>query len=191
MKHGMYNGSLDGKYFSGNVTFAGTRSDIWIGGHESFWEGMGLLSGYKGDTTNLHLLAGGRDYTFTPEIAGTTLVGADFNLKLSYQVVDRDGDGKKDALQLGVWFNNKLYNNQYIYITNYEHCLGGCMGIYTEGEDSYVTVASDLAIDNPALGSRRAPSPNTGDTEDVVLYISLVVLAMLVICVFAKRRYLE
>ena len=65
------------------------------------------------------------------------------------------------------------------------------MGIFTYLDESYVTVASDLIADNPALGSRRAPAPNTGDAADAVLYIGLAVLAIVAIVVIGKKQRLE
>ena len=191
MKVGYYMGGYDDKVFSGDVTFSEYRTDIWIGGQESAWQGMGILSGYEGDTTTLRLMVDGREYIFTPEIAGTTLVGKSVNLKLSYELVDNDNDGKKDVLKLGVWFNNKLYNNQYIYVTNYEQYMGPYIGLYTALADSRITVASDLTVDYVALGSRRAPSPNTGDEASVVLYLGLAILAAVIMVVLGKKQRLE
>ena len=191
MKVGYYMGGYDGKVFSGDVIFSEHRTDIWIGGVDDPWYGMGFLSGYEGDTTTLRFWADGREYILTPEIAGTTLVGKSVNLKLSYELVDSDNGGKKDVLKLGIWFNNKLYNNQYIYVTNYEQYMGPYMGLYTAWTDSAITVASDLSVDYVALGSRRAPSPNTGDVADVVFYIGLAVVSVAAILVLGKKQRLE
>ena len=191
MKVGYYIGDYDGKVFSGDVTFSENRTDIWIGGVDDAWYGMGFLSGYEGDTTTLRFWADGREWILTPEIAGTTLVGKSVNLKLSYELVDSDNDGKQDVLKLGIWFNNKLYNNQYIYITNYEQYLGPYMGLYTALPDSKITVASDLSVDYVALGSRRAASPNTGDGANVVLYLGLAMSAAVVMVVLGKKQHLK
>jgi len=191
MEVGYSMGGYDGRVFSGDVLFTKSRADIWIGGQDDPWYGIGILSGYTGDETTLCLKADGREYLMTPEVAGTELVGKTVNLKLSYQLVDTDNDGKKDVLKLGVWFNNKLYNNQYFYIKNHEKYMGPYIGLYTALEDSSITVVSDLAVDNPAMGSRRAPSPNTGDGSDAVLYIGLVVVAVVAIIVVSKKQHLE
>jgi hypothetical protein len=46
------------------------------------------------------------------------LTGAELDLQLSFQLVDNDGDRKKDDLKLGIWFNEVLYNNSYFYFNN-------------------------------------------------------------------------
>ena len=46
------------------------------------------------------------------------LIDKNFNLKLSYDHQDADGDGTEDSLKLGMWIDNKLYNDAYIMIDN-------------------------------------------------------------------------
>ena len=41
----------------------------------------------------------------SPAIAGTTLAGKWLDLMMSVQYVDSDGDGKKDDVKLGIWFD--------------------------------------------------------------------------------------
>lgn len=68
-------------------------------------------------------------------------IGTAFNLKLSYHVLDDNGDGEGDKLKLGVWINNKLYNNQYFEVEDYSKILDPWMGIYASAADP-VTVSS-------------------------------------------------
>ena len=190
-KVGFYNGKLDGKVFSGNVTFSKKRSDLWIGAVEDPWYGLGILSGYHKDKTLLTVMYAGKEYLLEPKVAGTTLVENKFNLKLSYQLVDTNNDGKKDTLQLGIWINDRLYNDEYMYIQDYENCIGPYMAIHTPYEGSYMTVESDVVVANPAKGSRSLSSPPTGDTAEWIVYISLAVMALIGIVWTVRKQRLE
>ena len=53
------------------------------------------------------------------DVAGVPLVGKEVDVKISIQYVDQDGDGSENDVKLGMWFNDKLYNNEYIYLKNY------------------------------------------------------------------------
>lgn len=190
-KIGYYNGSLEGKVFSGNVTFSEKRSDLWIGAQEDAWYGFGFLSGYTKDTSLLTMMYNGKTYTLDPKVAGTTLVGKEFNLKLSYQLVDNDGDGKNDTLKLGIWINDRLYNDEYLYIQDYKNCIGPYMAIHTPYEGSAMTISSDIIVASPARGSRSLSSPPTGDALNGVVYVFISMLAVAVIiliCVKSKRE---
>lgn len=188
-KVGYYNGTLAGKVFSGNVTFSQKRSDLWIGAQEDAWYGLGILSGYSKDKTVLTVLYNGREYTLDPKVAGATLVGKSFNLKLSYQLVDENGDGKEDTLKLGIWINDRLYNDEYMYIQDYENCIGPYMAIHTPYQGSAMTVESDVIVLNPAKGSRSLATPPTGDAMQSTVYVIVGTLALAVVLfVYAKRR---
>lgn len=122
-------------------------------------------------------------------MAGATLVGKSFNLKLSYQLVDENGDGKEDTLKLGIWINDRLYNDEYMYIQDYENCIGPYMAIHTPYQGSAMTVESDVAVLNPAKGSKSLATPPTGDTMQGIIYVFVAILALTVVLfVYVKQR---
>jgi hypothetical protein len=114
-------GSLDGIVVSGKVTFGtvGGAAQIMVA-PEGTWEGLWLCQRDHGRHDSLYLRvyqSGIKEIaTLTPEFAGMPLVGEELNLQMSFQLVDNDGDGNKDDLKLGIWFNEVLYNNEYFYI---------------------------------------------------------------------------
>lgn len=57
---------------------------------------------------------------FYSDVAGVPLVGQELDFKVSIQYVDNDGDGVENDVKLGMWFNDKLYDNKYIYLKDYE-----------------------------------------------------------------------
>ena len=97
-----------------------------------------------------------KEYVFLSTNAGTKLADNRFNLKLSTELVDSDRDGKKDDVKLGVWFNDVLYNNEYIYLIDYKEFLGGYMGLYSMNDNSFFTVKSvegvELGLDFTLFG---------------------------------------
>jgi hypothetical protein len=125
---GVYkNGSLDGTVFSGKVTFEAVGGNTWfmITKNGDWNGGLVLCQRDNDEHKNLYLrtfnkATGGTTAiaTLTPEIAGVQLTGAEFDLQLSFQMVDNDGDGAKDDLKLGIWFNGVLYDNEYFYFND-------------------------------------------------------------------------
>lgn len=138
---GNYGASLDGTIFSANLIFGTSNGNQFrFGGKDSFWEG--LIFTVSG--TNLTMWEGANEFNFTPEIAGTTLIGAEINLNISTQFVDFDTDGLTDDVKLGIWFNDVLYNQSYIYLIDYAVQMGSRLSIYvpTAGPESYLTINS-------------------------------------------------
>ena len=191
MQLGWYAGTLANKVFSGDVTFSSTLAGIWIGAQEDPWLGLSLISDYNNDKNTLTFGCGGKDYIIEPKVAGTTLIGKKFNLKISYQMVDNNGDGKEDTLKLGLWFNDRLYNDEYFYVTDYANYLSHYIGIYTPYEGSYLTIESDVVVPNPAKGSRSLSTPPTGDAAEWILYASLATVALVSIVAVLRKKRLE
>lgn len=187
MELGKYNSTLDGKVFSGYVTFGEKRNDIWIGGQKDVWKGIGLMAGvFK---KNIEFRYDGKTEYLKPSIAGTDLIGKEINLKISYQLVPKEGDETQKILQLGIWFNDKLYDNKYFYIENYERYLGGLLGIYTAKEGSSITIRSTegLAL-KYAPGSKIAEVPYVGDETNYMMYFVLMCVAIAGIAFSSSRR---
>ena len=49
----------------------------------------------------------------------TTFVGQEYELAISTEYVDNDGDGSEDDLKMGIWINECLYRSKYYYFTDY------------------------------------------------------------------------
>ncbi len=147
--------SLNGTLFNGYVTFAKKWGiQLRIGGKNTGWEGIILVSNGDGKL----LLVDDKNNTwcvYTPELAGTQLTEKQINLKMSIQYVDSDKDGKKDDVKLGVWFNDVLYKNSFIYMTDYAAGLGSMFGIYSPEKGVNMKVKSadvDNSIDFSIFG---------------------------------------
>ena len=131
--NGGYAFSLDKTYFSADVVFSSVSgADFRFGGATDPW--LGLRFDVVDDAIRLCDAAfseeeGDKIYYFESELAGVKLTDNKFNLKLSTEYVDSDGDGATDDVKFGVWFNNVLYNNEYIYFPNYALEMGGNLTI--------------------------------------------------------------
>ena len=136
--------SLDGVLFHGKVKFS-TEAPITISffGKDNAWKGLRLASVADGSLVLKNFLTGVDNGTnnFTPDTAGTQLTGVEIDLKMSVQYADQDGDGTKDDVQLGVWFNDKLYNDAYIYLDGAVANLGNYIGIFGDTSSTNATVA--------------------------------------------------
>lgn len=148
---GSYLGSLDGTIFSGNLTFSGNaQKDIRLGGVGGYWYGLRFYN--NGSNLCMQDVEGNTpEYVFLPDIAQTEFEDTKFNLKVSFQFVDSDLDGTKDDVKLGVWFNDILYNNRYIYLTGYAPSLGSKLGVYVSN------ASSSLAIESESLSDPEVP----------------------------------
>ncbi len=139
--------SLNGTLFSGYVKF-GSQNGVQLnyGGKNSAWEGIAIRS--MGDA--LWLVQGDNLLgTFMPDIAGVKLTDNMINLKLSIVFVDSDKDGKKDDVQLGVWFNDRMYKNEYYYLTDFASQMGSLLGIYSPTKGLNIEVKTE-EVDNSA-----------------------------------------
>jgi len=112
-------------------------ANLYIGGKTNGWEGLILGSAENG---NLVLVYDGKSILFTSAKAGVKLTDNDVKVTFSFEYVDADEDGAKDDVKLGVWFNGKAYNNQWIYLNDYADKLGGFIGVYSAVEGAALTV---------------------------------------------------
>lgn len=137
---GEYGGSdINGTLISAKLTFT-PKGDthILIGGKEA-WGGFGLSVIQMEDTEEWVLRiydtnGDKKGWKFDPiflhsDVAGVPLIGKEVDVKISIQYVDQDGDGVENDVKLGMWFNDRLYDNEYIYLKNYTN-LGYCMGTW-------------------------------------------------------------
>ena len=121
-----WTGSLDGKIFTSNVRFHSKHSQLFYGAPSSgSWYALQIgttqPSAYEQDTVFTVQYPAGV-FKFTRVIyagtAGVQLANNTFELGISTRTVDSNGDDVFDDLELGIWFNGKLYNNSYIYLNS-------------------------------------------------------------------------
>ena len=127
-KDGQFGMNLHQTVFNGNIAFT-EQGQFRYGGLKNGWEGLQ----FSYENGNLYM----KDaydhtelYVFLAKTAGVQFDEI-FNLKISVEVIDYAGDGNMNDVKLGVWFNNKLYKNQYIYLTDYYQYMGRYIGIYS------------------------------------------------------------
>ena len=141
-KQGFYALSMHKTVFSVDIEFStDLGEDLRYGSRVDGWHGLRFWS----QENNLHMQdvdGYTKTYVFDMVVANMKLVGEKINLKISTEYVDSDSDGVKDDVKLGVWFNDKLYNNEYIYLKNYKNVLGKYMSVYSAAKAAYITVSS-------------------------------------------------
>lgn len=157
------------KFESDDNTDSGYAS-IYYGGKKgegSMVYGSGLLFQYNPwNPDHLELSAasnrnreGAPVVAFDSATAKTQLKNNTFDLKISTEWVDSDGDSLEDDLKIGVWFNNILYNNEYIYYTDFNDETG------FPGEGMIVSMNADstaaLTISSPIPNNNTGVSHNT------------------------------
>ena len=118
--------------------------EVRYGGSDA-WRGLRFYVGQKGQ-----LILRGEDWTieFEPDVAklaeGTTFLNQEFSLKITTEYADYNGDGSDDV-QFGFYFNDRLYNNQYCYVDDYQSLgtIGNFIGIIPAGNAILVRSASN------------------------------------------------
>ena len=149
MVSGKYAFNFNKTIFSGDVLFnSAAKSDFRYGGKLSGWDGLRFY--VRNGTLYMEEVQGhiDMDYAFSPIVAGVMFSTEQFNLKLSCEFMDSDGDRKKDDVKLGVWFNDVLYDNAYIYLTDYANHIGKYIAAYAfmDVESARMTVKSDSSV---------------------------------------------
>lgn len=139
--------SLNRTVFTGDVVFSSVLGgDMRYGGAKK--DGHGLRFWSSGGNLYMTDATGHTDtYTFLSAVAGVKLADNQFNLKISTEFVDSDGDGRDDDVKLGVWFNDKLYRNNYIFLQDYRQYLGKYAFAYSSKDGSYMTIKSVAGVD--------------------------------------------
>lgn len=127
---GEYGGSdLNNTVLSGKITFSPKGDTHILIGGKAAWGGFGISVIYMEDENEyvLRLYDTNKDkkglkfqpYYFYSNVAGVPLIGKEVDMKVSIQYVDNDGDGIENDVKVGMWFGDKLYENQYIYLKDY------------------------------------------------------------------------
>ena len=144
---GTYILSVNETVFSGDFHFSKEAgADFRYGGKNNPWNGLRFWTTGDGKLYMQDATQKTEIYAFHPLYAGVQLVDNTFNMKLSTEFVDSDSDGKKDDVKLGVWFNDVLYRNEYIYLTDYASQLGNACSVYVMNRDSWIQIASDKTV---------------------------------------------
>ena len=186
--------SLDQKVLCGDIRFSGTgENHLMVGGNGNTWYGLRFIT-QKNETIVLYWIdEEGLKLVeiFDATTAGTALVDEWINLMISTEIVDADGDGAKDDIELGVWFNGVLYQEQFYTILDKASGLGKTYGFDCAGEDNTISIRSipelvkgfdfsvfgytkdwqkKLLTDHKAetaVGGSRDPEPFTGDLLEI------------------------
>ena len=113
--------TMDQVTLSSKMRFSGTSAYITMCSEDANgWEGLRFGT----DTSNTSCLylydtkigldtKNGKGFAFSPDVAKTTLVGDVAEVQLSINYLAKHSDGIENDLQVGVWFEGKLYNNRY------------------------------------------------------------------------------
>lgn len=155
---------------------AGYDNRIYIGGAHG-WNGMQLCA----DTDGTLLLIANPDlapdlnfqnedyvYVFEPTVAGVdSFLNREVTLKITTEYGDYNDDGDDSDVQLGFYFNGKLYNNQYCYADGYKTSdkAGNYVGICaTEGGIVIKSAGQTVYLD----GFRNVTTSSFYNTEEDV-----------------------
>lgn len=128
----------------GNILMtAGGNYQLLFGSKENIWDGLRLIT----NDNSMHVYwyqghVGTYLKSLSPAVAGVKFTGEEFNLMLSSELVDNDGDGKKNDVKFGIWFNGVLYENDFMIFPNIGKQLGNMMGAYCATEGTTVTFTS-------------------------------------------------
>lgn len=150
---GTYNGSLDGKVLDGYITFSEKRAGLIIGGTDTS-NGIEIYSSPDGYLGIVNLYTKETIRKVIEGVVDTSLRGTEFHLQLSFQLEDQDNDGKKNDLKLGIWINEVLYENKYVYLKDYEtdgvSNLGNSFRVWCGEVDRYVRIRTESAASRGA-----------------------------------------
>lgn len=141
--------TLNGKVFTADVEFKETKSQLSIGGiNANSWYGFSVTRTSTGfafqsnDTNwcNMSTLA------IDPIVAGLTSADDQFNLKISCEFEDDNSDGTNERIKFGVWFNDKLYNNTYVYTESFPTEIGCGAFIWCQSEGGSIDITTEEKI---------------------------------------------
>ncbi len=141
--------TLDGKVFSANVKFTGTNSQLSIGGvNASSWFGFSVTRINTGFSfrSNSSSWCKMNALTIDPIVAGLTSADDSFNLKISCEFEDSNSDATDDCIKFGVWINDKLYKNTYVYTESIPANLGCGAFICCQSEGGSIDIATEEQV---------------------------------------------
>ena len=137
--------TMNEKIFCGDILFTGEGGNqFMIGGDGNAWYGLCFIVAENGQIALFWIDEEGAIpvATYDAATAGTPLVGEWMNLMISTEILDADGDGAEDDIELGVWFNGVLYKEAFSTILNKASGLGNCFGMYSGKEGRAISIRS-------------------------------------------------
>lgn len=134
-----YNGSLHQKVLCGKVKFeGGSWFNVRLGGSAGTWDEGLYLAPVSEESMEVNWrhegeFVGVNDVTsFTSDIAGVKFKGQEYDLMVSFEVVDVNEDQVNDV-RFGVWFDNQLYGERYYTVNSVGDSLGNKLALGIPG----------------------------------------------------------
>ena len=147
--------------FDADVDFStatpGDNTYIRFGGALEGWVGLSIQTRMDGSMALIDCKDNRLLMSFQTNTAGVNFYEKKFNLKVSFEYVDSDSDGEKDDLKLGVYFNNRLYDNEYVVVKDRVADMTKWLLIYTDD-----IVAHPLTIRLPGEKDPEPIQPDAG-----------------------------
>lgn len=140
--------TLDKTVISGSILLEGSDSSQIIWGGTSGWNGLRMFP-TSGGTMQLTWYNGGTGTpitTLNSETAGVAFVGEKYDIMLSSELVDNDGDSNVNDIKVGIWFNGVLYNQEYFIVPNLGNEYGNYFSVYCAAETDTVTLGSVMDL---------------------------------------------
>ncbi len=138
-------GSLDGAIFATNIRFSKEGVKFFYGCPAESLKGWHCIRiGSDGNATETFSVgyAGGTLATLHAGVAGVKLFENTYKLSISTKYVDSDGDDLFDDLEVGVWFNDALYNNTYFYVDSLASKLNPNIAVYSEKSNGHIVLGN-------------------------------------------------
>ena len=166
--------SFDGTLFSVDLNLItstpGEATYIRFGGKENGWEGFSLQTSSSGQLVFYNYLKGGSTLAFfDPAIAGVKFFEETFNVKVSFEFFEADGDGKKDDIKIGIYFNDALYNAEFLYVYDLAPEMTTYFLAYTDDAEAHPLWLDQLepkVIDLSMFGFSEDYKSQFGPTSD-------------------------
>lgn len=158
---GEYFNGVENTYFAANVNFsaaegaqllyAGDKKEKALGGLSFMLSGGNLVVSFPTET-------GIADKVLDATTAGlTSFADTDFKLGVSIETVNEDGGETNNDIKLGIWFGDKLYNEEYIFIYNYAGNFGSALGVFNPSDN-----ASTVKVGLVSGLEAKIPAENLG-----------------------------
>lgn len=166
--------SFDGTLFSVDLNLItstpGEATYIRFGGKENGWEGFSLQTSSSGQLVFYNYLKGGSTLAFFDSaIAGVKFFEETFNVKVSFEFFEADGDGKKDDIKIGIYFNDALYNAEFLYVYDLAPEMTTYFLAYTDDAEAHPLWLDQLepkVIDLSMFGFSEDYKSQFGPTSD-------------------------
>lgn len=157
------------------ISFRMEQGYILISNEKYGTEGAGYLHNMPFELVRMSAPAAG---------VGDTFTGTEFLLQVSIEFVDKDGDGKKNDIKLGVFINGYLYSDTYFYIKDNAEQMG--TGFNSEAKVQYKSynyqgqflelTSADFGLkDNAKLQGNKVVKYDTNNIEATAITMMMSV----------------